>query len=95
MSNPTDNKHDKKAMVIATLLVICLLLVVVTLVLAISHVGFGNALLGLCILATIYGFNYEASRQHNVPLYGVIVSAIVTVIALYLVIRAAYFDEIL
>lgn len=95
MEKEHKDKSDKKAIVIATLLSICLILLIVTLVLAVVNVGFGNACLFLCILVTIYGFNYEASRQHNVPLYGIIVSIIVTVIALYLVIRAAYFDEIL
>lgn len=89
------NRSDKKAIVIAILLSACLILMVVTLVLAAANVGIGNALLFLCILVTIYGFNYEASRQHNVPIYGIIMSIVVTVIALYLVIRAAYFDEIL
>lgn len=95
MENEHKDKSDKKAIAIATLFIVCLILAVVTLVLAAINVGIGNAFLFLCILVTIYGFNYEASRQHNVPLYGVIVSVIVTVIALYLVIRAAYFDEIL
>lgn len=89
------NIPDKKAIAIAVLLSVCLILMVVTLVLAAVNVGIGNALLFLCILVTIYGFNYEASRQHNVPIYGIIMSIVVTVIALYLVIRAAYFDEIL
>lgn len=89
------NRSDKKAIAIAILLSACLILMVVTLVLAAVNVGIGNAFLFLCILVTIYGFNYEASRQHNVPIYGIIMSIVVTVIALYLVIRAAYFDEIL
>ena len=89
------NKPDKEATAIAVLLSSCLILMVVTLVLAVVNVGIGNALLFLCILVTIYGFNYEASRQHNVPIYGIIMSIVVTVIALYLIIRAAYFDEIL
>lgn len=89
------NKPDKKATAIAVLLSVCLILMIVTLVLAAINVGIGNALLFLCILVTIYGFNYEASRQHNVPIYGIIMSIVVTAIALYLVIRAAYFDEIL
>lgn len=95
MENKHKNKSDKKAMAIATLFAVCLILLVVTLVLAVVNVGIGNACLFLCILGTIYGFNYEASRQHNVPIYGIVVSIIVTIIALYLVIRAAYFDEIL
>lgn len=95
MENNHKNKSDKKAMAIATLFAVCLILLVVTLVLAVANVGIGNACLFLCILGTIYGFNYEASRQHNVPIYGIVVSIIVTVIAWYLVIRAAYFDEIL
>lgn len=93
--NEHKDKSDKKATAIATLFIASLILAIVTLVLATVNVGIGNVFLFLCILVTIYGFNYEASRQHNVPLYGVIVSVIVTVIALYLVIRAAYFDEIL
>ena len=95
MENKHKNKSDKKAMAIATLFAVCLILLAVTLVLAVVNVGIGNACLFLCILGTIYGFNYEASRQHNVPIYGIVVSIIVTIIALYLVIRAAYFDEIL
>lgn len=90
-----ESKSDKETTAIAVLLSACLILMVVTLVLAAVNVGIGNALLFLCIFVTIYGFNYEASRQHNVPIYGIIMSIVVTVIALYLVIRAAYFDEIL
>lgn len=94
MNNPKD-KSDKKAIAIATLFIVCLILAVITLVLAAVNVGIGNAFLFLCILVTIYGFNYEASRQHNVPIFGVVMSVIATLIALYLIIRAAYFDEIL
>lgn len=95
MENKRGDKSDKKAIAIATLFAICLILLIVTSVLAVVNVGIGNACLFLCILGTIYGFNYEASRQHNVPIYGIIMSIIVTIIALYLVVRAAYFDEIL
>lgn len=95
MENKHQEKSDKKAIAIATLFAICLILVIITLVLAVANVGIGNACLFLCILGTIYGFNYEASRQHNVPMYGIVMSIIVMVIALYLVIKAAYFDEIL
>lgn len=80
MENKHKNKSDKKAIAIATLFVVCLILLAVTLVLAIVNVGIGNSCLFLCILGTIYGFNYEASRQHNVPLYGAIMSVIVTII---------------
>lgn len=95
MENKHKNKSDKKAIAITTLFAVCLILLVVTFVLAVVNVGIGNACLFLCVLGTIYGFNYEASRQHNVPIYGIVMSIIVTIIALYLVIRAAYFDEIL
>lgn len=85
-------KTSPKAIIIVVILFIGWLTIFITLLSAIDNVGWGNALIFISVLTAIYGFNYGASRQHGVPIFGTFMNIIVSIIALYLIIKAAYFD---